>query len=78
MGARSYMVSYDWNIANPLVTTTFSVPQTILNNQLIVGLKSFYTTTGQTSLSFQWLPGTYSGYYGLQMVTSSSLASYVM
>lgn len=78
LGARNYLTSYDWKITTPTVTSTFSIPNTILNNQLIVGIKSFYTFSGQDSINFQWNSGTFSGSTGLQLGTTSSFSSYTM
>ena len=66
-----YVNAYEWVITNSTLSTNTQVVDSILiNNQFIIGLKTFYTDIGQATLDFNAVYGTFSGNYGVQVQPS--------
>lgn len=75
LGSRYYLVSYDWLITAPALSSNFfALPVTVSNNQLLVGLKSFQTM-GQSALIFGWSTSVYNSRDGVLMASSSTFTT---
>jgi hypothetical protein len=67
-----YLNAYEWIISNSSSSNSiFQIDSVLFNNQFIIGLKTFYTTQGQSTLDFNAVEGTYSGFYGVQVQPST-------
>lgn len=66
-----YLNAYEWDITDYQATNNIIHFDSLLINQLIIGLSTFYTNTGQCSLLFDTQFGNYSGKYGAKLMTPS-------
>ena len=66
-----YLNAYSWSIADSTSSSNIFVDSTLVNNQFIIGIKTFTANIGQATLDFNAVYGTYSGNYGVQVQPST-------